>query len=35
LQKNNTELVTLTQNIKDARDKHNTFLKALGLPALP
>ena len=35
LQENNTELVTLAQNIKDARDKHNTFLKELGLPALP
>jgi type I restriction enzyme M protein len=35
LQDMNTELVTLTQNIKDARDKHNAFLKELGLPALP
>jgi type I restriction enzyme M protein len=35
LQAINTELVTLAQNIRDARDKHNTFLKELGLPALP
>jgi type I restriction enzyme M protein len=35
LQVTNTELVTLSQNIKDARDKHNAFLKELGLPALP
>lgn len=35
LQAINTELVTLARNIKDARDKHNTFLKELGLPALP
>jgi type I restriction enzyme M protein len=35
LQEINTELVTLAQNIKDARDKHNTFLEKLGLPALP
>lgn len=35
LQKTNTELVTLEKNIKDARDKHNAFLKELGLPALP
>lgn len=35
LQEINTELVTLAQNIKDARDKHNGFLKELGLPALP
>jgi type I restriction enzyme M protein len=35
LQEINTELVTLAQNIKDARDKHNAFLKELGLPALP
>jgi len=35
LQLINTELVTLAQTIKDARDKHNTFLKELGLPALP
>ena len=35
LQEVNTELVTLEQNIKDARDKHNSFLKELGLAALP
>ncbi|MDD5295997.1 MAG: N-6 DNA methylase [Rhodocyclaceae bacterium] len=35
LQAINTELLTLEQNIKDARDKHNAFLKELGLPALP
>jgi type I restriction enzyme M protein len=35
LQETNTELVTLSKNIKDARDKHNAFLKELGLPALP
>jgi type I restriction enzyme M protein len=35
LQEINAELVTLSQNIKDARDKHNTFLKELDLPALP
>jgi len=35
LQEINTELVTLAQNIKDARDKHNSFLKELGLPTLP
>ena len=34
LQEINTELVTLAQNIKDARDKHNSFLKELGLPTL-
>ena len=35
LQAINTELVALAQNIKEARDTHNTFLKELGLPALP
>ncbi len=35
LQEINSELVALEQNIKDARDKHNAFLKELGLPALP
>ena len=35
LQAVNTELVTLAQSIKTAQDKHNTFLKELGLPALP
>jgi len=31
----NAELITLTQNIEKAREKHNAFLKELGLPALP
>ena len=35
LQTVNSELVTLAQNIKAASDKHNTFLKELGLPPLP
>lgn len=35
LQAVNDELVTLAQNIKAARDKHNAFLKELGLPPLP
>ena len=35
LQGINTALVTLEKNIQDARDKHNAFLKELGLPALP
>lgn len=35
LQEMNNELVTLAKNIKDARDKHNTYLKELGLPGLP
>jgi type I restriction enzyme M protein len=35
LQAINAELVALAQKIKDARDKHNSFLKELGLPALP
>lgn len=34
LQEINKELVTLEQNIQDARDKHNAFLNELGLPAL-
>ncbi|MCB1769452.1 MAG: N-6 DNA methylase, partial [Candidatus Competibacteraceae bacterium] len=29
------ELASLTQNIDAARDKHNAFLKELGLPPLP
>lgn len=29
------ELVTLEQKIKTAQDKHNDFLKELGLPTLP
>lgn len=35
LQKVNTELLTLAQNIKVAREKHSSFLRGLGLPALP
>lgn len=35
LQVVNNELVTLAKNIKAARDKHNAFLKELGLPPLP
>ncbi|WP_339069911.1 type I restriction-modification system subunit M [Pseudomonas idahonensis] len=34
LQTVNTELVTLEKNIQVARDKHNAFLKELGLPPL-
>jgi len=34
LQAVNTELVTLEKNIQAARDKHNAFLKELGLPPL-
>jgi type I restriction enzyme M protein len=30
----NAELVTLEKTIEDARDKHNAFLKELGLPPL-
>jgi type I restriction enzyme M protein len=35
LQAVNAELVSLTQNIEIARDKHNAFLEELGLPPLP
>lgn len=35
LQTVNDKLVTLAQNIEAARDKHNAFLKELGLPPLP
>jgi type I restriction enzyme M protein len=35
LQAVNTELVTLEKDIESAREKHNAFLKELGLPALP
>ncbi len=35
LQAVHAELVTLEQDIAIARDKHNAFLKELGLPALP
>ena len=31
----NAELLTLEQNIKTARDKHNVFLDELGKPSLP
>lgn len=31
----NNELVTLAKDIKEARGKHNAFLKELGLPPLP
>lgn len=31
----NIELATLEKNIKDARGKHNAFLKEVGLPPLP
>lgn len=34
LQTVNTELVTLEKDIQAARDKHNAFLKELGLPPL-
>jgi type I restriction enzyme M protein len=35
LQAVHAELVSLAQNIDAARDKHNAFLKELGLPPLP
>ncbi|MBP6808993.1 MAG: N-6 DNA methylase, partial [Chromatiaceae bacterium] len=35
LQAVNADLVRLTQKAESARDKHNVFLKALGLPPLP
>jgi type I restriction enzyme M protein len=35
LQAVNAELVTLEQKIESAREKHNAFLKELGLSALP
>jgi len=35
LQAVNTELFKLSQNMDAARDKHNAFLKELGLPPLP
>jgi type I restriction enzyme M protein len=31
----NTELVGLEKDIESIRDKHNVFLKELGLPPLP
>ena len=35
LQTTHADLVILTQNAEAARDKHNAFLKELGLPLLP
>lgn len=35
LQAVHTELLILAQNIEKAREKHNVFLKELGLPPLP
>ncbi|MCK9293478.1 MAG: type I restriction-modification system subunit M [Desulfobulbaceae bacterium] len=35
LQAVNAELVTLEKDVEMARDKHNAFLKELGLPAVP
>ena len=35
LQEVYTELVNLEQSIRDAREKHNIYLKELGLPDLP
>ena len=35
LQAVHDKLQTLTQDIDAERDKHNTFLKELGLPTLP
>jgi type I restriction enzyme M protein len=35
LQAVNAELMTLEKDIGSAREKHNAFLKELGLPALP
>jgi type I restriction enzyme M protein len=35
LQAVNAELIALAQNIEQAREKHNAFLKELGLPLLP
>ena len=34
LQAVNADLVALTRNIEEAREKHNAFLKELGLPLL-
>ena len=31
----NADLTTLAQSAEKAREKHNAFLKELGLPALP
>lgn len=35
LQAVNAELLSLAKNVEEARDKHNAFLKELGLPPLP
>ena len=35
LQAINSELFSLEQAIADSRDKHNSFLRELGLPLLP
>ena len=35
LQAVNSKLISLEQAIADARDKHNSFLRELGLPLLP
>ena len=35
LQEVYAERVSLEQCIRDARNKHNSYLKELGLPALP
>ncbi len=35
LQATHAKLESLAQNIEKAREKHNAFLKELGLPALP
>jgi len=35
LQALNAELLVLAENIEKAREKHNAFLKELGLPGLP
>ena len=35
LQEVYAERVSLEQRIRDARNKHNSYLKELGLPALP
>ena len=35
LQALNAELLVLAENIEKARERHNAFLKELGLPGLP
>lgn len=34
LKKVNTDLISLEKKVNDARNKHNNFLKELGLPPL-